>query len=169
MKRSGFKVKQRKPLARTPFKRSPKPLSKSILRKLSKFPTAECKQRIQALVREIVILRDKGCILRYKRFCGGDIGFAVLQADHLVTRANGATYGDTRLIVCVCKSCHGWKSLGSNLNKAEYDALVKTVISKERDALWDMAEADRHRAHKMDWPLVEVALLRELKEIRGKI
>jgi hypothetical protein len=31
------------------------------------------------------------------------------QADHLTTRANSATYADTRLIVCACKGAHGWK------------------------------------------------------------
>lgn len=161
MKRSGFKQKPRKPLqAKKGFK-----VTKSVLRQLSKNPTAEIKREIQALVREIVIKRDKGCILRLKRFCGGDIGFAVLQADHLITRANSATYGDTRLIVCVCTRCHGWKSLGSNRNKKEYDTLVRTLISPERVALWDMAEADSHRPHKMDWQLVKLSLQKELAEL----
>jgi hypothetical protein len=79
------------------------------------------KQRIQDLVRDIVIKREGGCIFR------GDVpnpegwtiptcnGFAkdghlILQADHLITRANSATYADTRLIVCLCKGHHGWKS-----------------------------------------------------------
>ncbi len=97
---------------------------------------------IQALVREIVIKRDGGCILRNKRRCGGDVGFAVLQADHLITRANSATFADTRLIVCVCRSCHAWKSLGSNNRKAEYDTLVKTILPADRVALWERCERD---------------------------
>ena len=168
-------MKRGAPLKRTPFKPQPrKPLKarkgfaikKSVLRKISKDPTAQSKVRIQALVREIVIKRDKGCILRLKRFCGGDVGYAVLQADHLITRANSATYGDTRLIVCVCTRCHGWKSLGSNRNKKEYDTLVRSLLPPERVALWDMAEADSHRTFKADWSLVEVALLRELATLQ---
>jgi len=41
----------------------------------------------------------------------------VLLADHLITRANSATFADSRLVVCVCKSCHAFKSLGSNRHK----------------------------------------------------
>src|SRR5436309_1064851 len=99
--------------------------------------TATLKKEIQRLVRDIVILRDGGCVLRFVRHCGGEPGRAVLQADHLITRANSATYADTRLIVCVCRGCHYWKSVGSNRRKGEYDALVKTILSKERVELWD--------------------------------
>ena len=54
--------------------------------------TNDSKDNIQALARQIVIKRDGGCILRnmlYRDFlqCGGPI-----QADHLITRANSATY-----------------------------------------------------------------------------
>jgi hypothetical protein len=47
------------------------------------------------------------------------------QADHLITRANSATYADTRLIVCACKGHHGWKKW----HQKEYEALVRTLIS----------------------------------------
>lgn len=144
---STFADKPRKPLKRTP------------LRKNSKSETAKTKVRIQALVREIVILRDKGCILRFKRPCGGEVGKAVLQADHLITRSNSATYGDTRLIVCLCRPCHGGYK---QWNKPEYDALVRTILSKERVALWYLAQADSHRPQKMDWKLVELSLKQEL-------
>ena len=65
-------------------------------------------------MREIVIKRDGGCILRDIQGvsqCNGyrKDGKLILQADHLITRANSATYADTRLIVCVCKGHHGWK------------------------------------------------------------
>jgi hypothetical protein len=54
--------------------------------------TNDSKDNIQQLARQIVIIRDGGCILRnllYRDFpqCG-----PVLQADHLVTRADSATY-----------------------------------------------------------------------------
>lgn len=54
--------------------KSTKPLKRSKLRLEGVSDTAQTKKRIQALVREIVILRDKGCILRFKRPCGGEIG-----------------------------------------------------------------------------------------------
>ena len=119
------------------------------------------KVRIQALLRDIVIARDKGCILRQVMRCGGEVGECVLQADHLITRANSATYGDTRLVVCVCKNCHGWK----HWHKEDYDILVKTLLSKERVALWDLKQLDSHRPQKMDWKLVEIALKEELKSL----
>jgi len=96
---------------------------------------SEIKRNIQALLRDTVIDRDGGCILRNMRLCGCDIGCAALQADHLITRANSATYADPRLVVCVCRPCHAWKSLGGNLRKAQHDALVRTILSPERVAL----------------------------------
>ncbi|HXA25104.1 MAG TPA: hypothetical protein VNW90_22690 [Acetobacteraceae bacterium] len=64
-------------------------------------------------------------------------GHLILQADHLITRAKPATYADARLLVCVCKGAHAWKSLRGNRNKAQYDALVKTNLSPERVILWE--------------------------------
>ena len=61
----------------------------------------------------------------------------MLQADHLITRGNNATYAALRLVVCLCMSCHGWKSLGSNRRKAQYDEWLKALISPERVALWE--------------------------------
>src|SRR5258708_5176717 len=68
---------------------------------------SQLKEEIQALLRAIAIKRDRGCILRMERDCGGEIGQAVLQADHLISRSNSATFADERLVVCLCKSCHG--------------------------------------------------------------
>ena len=56
----------------------------------------------------------------------------ILQADHLITCANAATYADSRLVVCVCKAHLGWKSLGSNMRKAQYETVVKQVLPPER-------------------------------------
>lgn len=118
--------------------------------------TSLLKQEIQALVREIVTKRDGTCILRKIRKCNDD----VLQADHLISRANSGTYADTRLIVCLCRTCHGWK----NWWKEEYDAMVKTVLSKETIKLWERCEEARHahKTTKMDWRMEIVALKKEL-------
>lgn len=150
------------------FKPHSKGLKLSVLNKLGKSPAAEAKRHIQALLREICLKRDLGCILRGVR-CGRLVGDAgvVWQADHLVSRSNSATYGDSRLVVLICRDCHGWKSLGSNLRKAEYDRLVRQLLAPERVALWDMAEleAGRHKGVKMDWVLVELALQSELAKL----
>ena len=162
MKRSGF-LKRKTPL------RSYTPLQASKLRFKGVSTTKQLKTRIQELLREIVILRDKGCILRFKRNCGGEIGQAVLQADHLITRSNSATYADSRLVVCVCRSCHGWKSLGSNLRKAQYDSMVKEILPRERVELWEKCEQDSWRPNPKrtyDWKLSIIQLEQELKKLK---
>src|SRR5260221_540382 len=111
MKRGTFKQKIRKPMKRTKLK------------VVGDNDTATLKQEIQDLVRLIVTYRDGGCAIRNFRHCGGEahVSFCkehntvkifsnnVIQADHLITRANSATYADTRLIVCICSGCHLWK------------------------------------------------------------
>lgn len=156
-------------LKRSPFKKKlTKPMKRTKLRVAGHSTTSEDKQEIQRLVREIVMLRDKGCILRKLRNCGGDIDAeAVLQADHLITRSNSATYADTRLIVCVCRNCHGWKRYWEQ----EYNALVKTIISKERIKLWERCEADRkqHKTYKVDWKMEILALNHEWNKMLSAI
>lgn len=163
MKRSGFKRKFTKPLKRTK------------LNVVGHSTTAQDRQRIQDLVRLICCFRDGGCVLRTLRHCGGEavveiddkseykiISNNVIQADHLVTRANSATYADTRLIVCLCKNCHAWK----HWNEKEYEKLVRLTLSNDRKNLWDKCELDRqaHKTYKPDWKLAILALEKELKE-----
>lgn len=145
-------------------------MKKTPIKRKSKSETALTKDDIQTYVRLIVTIRDGGCILRNKR-CGVTatvqddkvVSDAVIQADHLVTRANGATYADTRLIVCVCKGCHGWK----HWNEDEYNALVRTILPQDRVELWDRAMADRHahKTYKMDWTLELLNLKNEYKKL----
>lgn len=176
MKRGGF-LKRKTPLQSYKGIISSKPLKRvSQLAKSSGDTVALVKDRIQGLARQIVIKRDGGCILRHIAGrhpgfpqCGGyrSDGELVLQADHLVTRANAATYADTRLIVCLCRDHHGWKSLGNNARKAEYDELVRAILPPERVKLWDDAEAfaRRHQPTRMtlwDWQKTELALNNEL-------
>ena len=146
MKRSGF-LKRRTPLA-----------SKGTSH------TARIKDDIQALLRAIVIQRDGGCILRDVHGvspCNGftNAGELILQADHLITRANSATYADYRLVVCVCKGHHGWKKW----HEREYNALLKTILPAERVALWEACEKDSWRPHRTsvhDWAK-ETAFLKQ--------
>ena len=161
MKRSWFKRKATKPLNRTR------------LNVVGHSTTADLKKEIQDLVREIVILRDGGCIFKKEKghICSGyaNDGHLILQADHLMSRGNSGTFADTRLIVCVCKGIHGWKSVGSNLRKKEYDERVRKLISKERVELWDEWEAKRFSSTRMsayDWKLEIVNLKSELEEYK---
>jgi len=154
-----------KQLKRTPLKRGKSTLKRTKIRIVGQSTTAELKREIQALVRQIVMKRDGGCVIRDLRPCGGVLGTVgvVFQADHLITRSNSATYADTRLIVCVCKGCHMWKKF----HKEDYDVLVKTVLSKERVKLWDDSLALQHipkRVGAYDWKLAIVALKQELSE-----
>lgn len=159
-------------MKRTQLERRTPITRKTRLRVKGHSETADLKEEIQNLVRAIVILRDGGCILRdvhlpFVPECNGykETGELILQADHLISRANSATYADTRLIVCVCKGHHGWKSVGSNKNKEHYDLLVRGLLSDDRVALWDRCESDSwrpHRAYAADWKLSITALRQEL-------
>lgn len=135
--------------------------------------TSVLKEQIQKLVREVVMLRDGGCVFRHEKghICTGFAkdGHLILQADHLISRSNSATFADTRLIVCVCKGIHGWKSVGSNLRKSQYDERIKKLLPKETVELWDRCEKDSWRAVKMgayDWKLEIANLQCELKDLK---
>ncbi len=82
------------------------------------------------------------------RKCGNEIfnPDAVYQAEHLVERSNSSTYADPRLVVCVCRNCHGWKHFKKS-NHDAYDEMIKQLIEPERVALWEACERDIH-AHK---------------------
>ncbi len=160
-------------MKRTALKRYTPLRSKTRLNVKGHSDTATIKDEIQAVIRDIVTARDNGCIFRNYpgHVCSGYAkdGHLILQADHLVTRANAATFADTRLVVCVCKGIHGWKSVGSNLRKKQYDEMVRTLISPERVALWDRCEADSwkpSRGAAYNWALTLAALKQELREIR---
>lgn len=174
-------------MRRTAFKPRSRPMKrKGRLHIKGHSTVSQLKKEIQALLREIVILRDGGCILRHMLNaqtvprsalnlppCNGyrKDGELILQADHLITRSHAATYADSRLVVCVCKGHHGWKSVGSNLRKKQYDDIVRQLISPERVALWDRCEADHGTTHKgsYDWRMDIVALKQELKNLKAAL
>ena len=119
------------------------------------------KDEIQKTLRQIAIARDGGCILRNIRHCYNGPK-AVFQFDHLITRANAATFADSRLGVCVCRGCHLWKEY----HKEQYDALVKTLLPKDRVELWEKCEKDSWnpvRTTAMDWKLSLILLEKELE------
>lgn len=136
--------------------------------------TADIKQEIQDTLLAIVKARDGGCVFRVLlgHQCSGyapKSGHLVLQADHMVTRSNSATFADSRLVVCVCKGIHGWKSVGSNRNKAQYDEMLKRILPPDRVALWERCERDSWRPVRTgiyDWKLALIALKQELRQLR---
>jgi hypothetical protein len=169
MKKYNFYTKPRKPLKRTPLKSKKVFSRKSKLRIEGHSTSSQQKRDIQALVRFIVCYRDGGCVLRDLRNCGGEavvegekiISNRTIQADHILTRANSATFADTRLIVCICSGCHMWKKYHEN----EYNDLIrKEVFTPAQNILWDKAEKFRqaHKTYKPDWAMELVALRKEL-------
>lgn len=145
---------------------------------------ADQKKEIQALLRQIVMIRDGGCILRNLLKdrnapwaavdlppCNGynKNGELIYQADHLITRGNSATFADPRLVVCVCKGHHGWKSVGNNLRKDMYDAILRAILPKKTVDLWNRCEKDSWRAtpkRTYDWKLAILALKQELLKLQ---
>lgn len=135
-------------------------------------PTSkELKADIQALLRQIVIKRDKRCIL-YGLRCHHEYGVdeVVWQAEHLIERSNSATFADHRLVVLVCKNCHGWKHFKKS-NHDQYDKWVKSVLPKERVALWEAMTESKWQAVRtgvFDWKLAKLALEQALRKLSEK-
>ena len=122
--------------------------------RIGKETTKELKVEIQAKLRAFVIVRDGGCWLRnYPEAgaCGGrkNNGDLILQAEHLHTRSNSASYADERLVLCICLHHHiHWKPQHSK----RYNELAEDFIGEERGELWKRVRED-HKPHKMDWQL----------------
>lgn len=132
-------------------------MKKTPLRKVGKSTAAVMKRRIQALLRQIVIQRDGGCIFRIVL---GNCN-ETLQAEHLITRSNSSTFGDTRNIVCLCQYHHiFWKPQHSRL----YWELIEKHLGPQRWAWVKLAEDLARYAHKVDWRLVELGLQQELRQ-----
>ncbi len=147
-----------------PLKRKTPLTKRTALKAISQSSSAQTKVRIQALLRAIVMRRDGGCILRHypeSGACGGfrRDGGLILQAEHLHTRANAASFADTRLVVCLCMRHHIYYK---PQHSSEYNKLVRKHIGLERAALWDLIEENRYKATKVDLKLEELALIQEL-------
>ena len=85
---------------------------------VKKLTVSELKKKIQAKLREKAIERDKTCVVgqhpsslppqwlrcgRYRKD-----GQMVVQAEHLVTRANSASFADMDNIILLCSNHHGY-------------------------------------------------------------
>lgn len=144
-------------------------MRKSPLRRKSKTPVAKLKREIQSLLREIVIARDGGCVLRAfseAGECGGyrNDGELILQAEHLNTRERNISYGDSRNIVCLCMRHHFYfKKQHSRL----YWELIEKVIGQERWKWLKRVEADRksYAMGEYEWSKIKLFLIEELKKL----
>jgi hypothetical protein len=122
--------------------------------------TSVLKEQIQAELRRIVIARDEGCWLRFYPESGACSGFTkdgvlILQAEHLHTRENSASYADPRLVVCICRHHHiNWKPQYSSL----YNKMAEDFIGPARTALWHRVRDDHSPHHRIDWKLELLAL-----------
>lgn len=132
------------------------------LRKKAKNPVSKTKGRIQALLRLRAIERDGGCVLRDYPITGecgpykadGDL---ILQAEHLVGRANSISYGDLDNIVCLCMKHHFYFK---KQHGALYWSLIEEIIGPER---WEKVQAwerdkSPHRMYASDWLRIEESL-----------
>lgn len=163
MKRSGFLKRN------TPLKSRSSLKTGGRLRVRGISDSSVLKEEIQALLREIVTLRDGGCWLRHfteSGACGGyrKDGVLILQAEHLETRSNAQSFADHRLVVCICKRHHiYWKPQFS----AKYNELAEKFIGPERTKLWKAVRDDRYMSHKVDFQLELLALKQYLAKLKN--
>lgn len=137
------------------------------LRRKGKSPTAKAKDRIQSLLREKAIARDGGCVMRlYQELlphsyldCGPyrTDGELVLQAEHLVTRADSRSYADMDNIICLCKRHHFYFK---KQHGAVYWHIVRKHIGERRWKKVQAWEADRSpcRVYQKEWEDMVVKL-----------
>jgi len=163
-------------LKRTPLRSKSPLISKNIpvggttltgsrLRQTSKSEVAQCKKRIQALLRQLAIKRDQGCVLRhYQEDLPSSYANCnqILQAEHLNTRGSSGSFGDMRNIVCLCQRHHiFFKPQHSQL----YWEIIEKHVGEERWAYYKRVRDD-HSPHPMrlwDWEKLELELTQQLK------
>jgi hypothetical protein len=154
-----------KKLPPIPFGQKPrKPLKRCRLKMRGTSDASVLRELIQSALRDVVIKRDGGCILRdYPDTgkCGGyrKDGKLILQAEHLNSRTHTISFADSRLAVCLCKRHHiYWKPQ----NSARYWEIVEEMIGPKRWELFQKVKADR-MSYKVDMKMALIGLKQELK------
>lgn len=158
-------------MKRTPLKRSTKQMKRTKLRVAGHSTSTELKKEIQAMLRQIVMARDGGCIFRHYendivpqyKYCGGfkKSGELILQAEHLNSRSNMISFADSRLAICICPRHHlFYKPQFSD----EFYRIARRHIGKERSDLLTRVQEDRS-PHKVDLKLELLALTQEYKKL----
>lgn len=151
------------------MKRKTETLAQKAWKEVKAQSASAIKKEIQALLREIVILRDGGCIFRnYPEAgkCGGwrSDGELILQADHISSRGNSTTYALTDNVVCICRNHHTfWK----RKNPAEWTDITRKHIGVERfDRMISLGkEKARHSYTTYDWGKIALGLKDDLKKL----
>jgi len=140
-------------------------VSRSTLRNSGKSEVSQCKKRIQALLRQLAIKRDQGCVLRHYQDMLHPSYLScseVLQAEHLNTRGSSGSFGDMRNIVCLCERHHiFFKPQHSQL----YWEIIQKHLGEEGWAYYKRVRDD-HRPNPMrlwDWQKIEMELSQQLK------
>lgn len=159
VRKSVLRLKQKQGKA---IKRTRTAKKRRVVRKNGKTTVSVLKRQIQAKIRERVIERDGGCILRHYPEAGACGGFngngdLILQGEHLNGRANSVSYGELDNIVCLCQYHH---IFFKRQNPARYWVLIQRYLAPER---WSKVQAwilDRtpHRFTKSDWEAVLLKL-----------
>lgn len=154
-------------LRKTPLKRSTKPMKRTRLKMRGTSDSSVLKDEIQALLRQIVIKRDKKCLLSHYPETGAcgprrNDGELIYQAEHLNGRSHMISFADSRNVVLLCQRHHiYWKPQ----NSRRYWEIIEEMIGPTRWDYFKKVEADR-KAYKIDLKLAKVALLQELREIK---
>ena|SRR3990167_348920 len=144
-------------------------MKKSPLQQYGKSNVSKTKVKIQALLRELAIQRDKHCVLQdYPEagVCGSRAtkdGHLIIQAEHLISRARSVSFGDMRNIVLLCQRHHGYFK---EQNGRLYWELIEKIIGVERWAWIKKVERDT-KSYPMslsDWTKIYLVLIQELHE-----
>ena len=129
--------------------------------KTRKDTTSKCKERIQALLKQIVRARDGDCIFRgMYRECSGP-----LSADHIVNRGRSKTYGMSKNVICACVGHHiWWKPTSPTLYTNRIDEYIgrKTRLWLEKIAIPICQYSLK------DWLKIEASLKKELQSLWKK-
>lgn len=143
-----------------------KSLKRGRLRMRGVNDTSVLREKVQSALRDVVIKRDGGCVLRDYRetgVCGGwrGDGKLILQAEHLNSRTHAISFADSRLAVCLCQRHHiYWKPQ----NSARYWEIIEEIIGPKRWELFQKVKADR-TSHKIDLNIELIALKQEYKSL----
>lgn len=128
-----------------------------------KLTVSTVKQAIQDKLRQKVIERDGGCILRrYSEAgaCGGYTkgGELILQAEHLNGRANSISYAKLNNAVCLCKYHH---IFFKQQNSALYWVLVRKHLGEKQWSIVQGYILDKRPHHMVtaDWRIALHKLL----------
>ncbi|MCL4399719.1 HNH endonuclease [Patescibacteria group bacterium] len=136
-------------------------MKKSYLNKIGKHPVSQAKRRIQELLREYVLLRDKKCVICAAH--GKDSRGRVMQADHIFSRAIAATFSNLDNVILICQPCHGfWKPA----HPLEYSEIIKEKLGKKKyEKLKYLSQTTLHMTAR-DWELEEKRLKQEIDKLK---